>query len=154
MAPLTTYLLPAMVAVTAVRAVDLPSLVPKCAPPCLYEAVDENSTCEKDEDACICRDIYSIKRHSESCLEDKCSDIEYGECTLVVAACQPCRTAHMYSREMLTVLRRRHAWIRQLLQGCRGWWTNIRHRHRRRANYRAGYHNRGVCAHERGAMAH
>lgn len=78
MAPLRTYILPAIMAVAAVRAADLPSYVPSCAPPCLYEAVDDNSTCEKDDNACICRDMYSLKRHSESCLKDGCSEADYG----------------------------------------------------------------------------
>lgn len=73
------YVLPTLAAVAAVRAVQLEDYVPGCAPACIYEAVDTHSTCEPDDSACLCRDIYSLKRHSERCLESSCSDAEYGE---------------------------------------------------------------------------
>jgi hypothetical protein len=79
MAPLRTYLLPAMAAVAAVQAANIGDYFPGCAPKCLSEAVADHSTCEPDDGACLCRDIYSLKRHSEDCLEDACSDAEFGE---------------------------------------------------------------------------
>lgn len=79
MAPLRAYLLPTLAAVAAVRAIELAEFVPECAPPCIYEAVDTHSTCEPDDNACLCRDIYSLKRHSEDCLQDTCSETGYGK---------------------------------------------------------------------------
>ena len=79
MAPLRTYLLPAALAVAAVQATSIEEYIPKCAPKCVYTAVDENSTCEKDDNACLCRDIYSLKLHSEPCIQKACSDAEFGE---------------------------------------------------------------------------
>ena len=79
MAPLRTYLLPAAFAVTAVRATSIEDYVPSCAPKCIYTAVEENSTCEKDDNECICRDIYSLKTHSEDCIEEACTEAEFGE---------------------------------------------------------------------------
>lgn len=72
--------IPALAIVAAVRAVELEEYVPECAPACIYEAVDTHSTCEPDDSACLCRDIYSLKRHSEKCLEESCTAAAYGEC--------------------------------------------------------------------------
>lgn len=79
MAPLRSYVLPAMAAVAAVKAVQIESYVPGCAPECIYEAVDTHSTCEVSDSKCLCLDIYSLKRHSEECLEQNCSETEYGK---------------------------------------------------------------------------
>ncbi|CAG9944759.1 unnamed protein product [Clonostachys rosea f. rosea IK726] len=81
MAPLRTFLLPALM-VAAVRAANISDYVPSCAPSCINEAVADHSTCEQSDGACLCRDIYSLKRHSEKCLKSGCSDADYGSAML------------------------------------------------------------------------
>ena len=79
MAPLRNVLFPAMAVVVAVNA-QIDAYVPSCAPSCIEEAVTGHSTCEVDDSECLCRDIYSLKRHAEKCLESGCSDAQYGMC--------------------------------------------------------------------------
>lgn len=77
MAPLRTIILPALAAVVAAQ--DLVSQVPECAGSCLTKTITENSSCETDDASCICTSSYSIKRNSEGCLRDACSESEYGK---------------------------------------------------------------------------
>ncbi|KAL7625690.1 hypothetical protein AAE478_004911 [Parahypoxylon ruwenzoriense] len=76
MAPLRVLVLPAFAA--AVAAISITDYVPACGPPCILNAVDEHTTCEAGDNACICRETYTVKRDGEVCLRDACSDSDYG----------------------------------------------------------------------------
>lgn len=80
MAPLRTYLLPAMAAVAAVNAVSINDYVPSCAPDCFKDAVENHSNCDSLQDnECLCKEKYSLKLHIDKCTESSCDDAEFGE---------------------------------------------------------------------------
>ncbi len=76
MAPLRVLALPTMAALA--MALNVTDYVPACGPPCIYTSVDENTTCDPSDNACICESVYTIKRDGEVCLRDACSDGDYG----------------------------------------------------------------------------
>lgn len=76
MAPLRTFVLPAFVAVAAAQSIS--DYVPACGTTCIADTVDKSTTCSADDGACICAQVYTVKRNAEVCLRDGCSDSDYG----------------------------------------------------------------------------
>lgn len=76
MAPLRVIALPAFAAVAA--AISVSDYVPACGPPCISDTVAQHTTCAADDNACICAEVYTVKRDGEVCLRDACSTTDYG----------------------------------------------------------------------------
>ncbi|KAJ4263006.1 hypothetical protein NW762_006619 [Fusarium torreyae] len=65
-----------------VAAVSAQSLgdVPKCAIPCLDDAIASKTKCDKTDLACVCKDFDSVRSAATSCVIEKCgSDVAINE---------------------------------------------------------------------------
>ena len=104
MAPLRTLVLPAFAAVAAAQ--NIADFVPECGTSCIDTTVDENTTCEAGDAACICENAYSVKRNAEVCLRDECSESDYGKLS------SPTHPPLYKWTWRLTRYRPRHDWLR------------------------------------------
>ncbi|KAH9888303.1 hypothetical protein F4778DRAFT_786113 [Xylariomycetidae sp. FL2044] len=62
----------------AVSALSFEEYIPTCGYSCTTEVVDKSTTCDINDNACLCQYTYTIKRNGEVCYTDACSDADYG----------------------------------------------------------------------------
>jgi hypothetical protein len=58
--------------------------VPKCALPCLDKAIASETSCDKTDLACVCKDFSKVRSVATSCVIDECgTDVAISESTLI-----------------------------------------------------------------------
>ncbi|KAF4979722.1 hypothetical protein FZEAL_4117 [Fusarium zealandicum] len=73
------FTLAALALVAAAQAQSLAD-VPKCAIPCLDDAVESETSCETTDLACICKSFEDVRTAATSCVLEKCgSDVALNE---------------------------------------------------------------------------
>ncbi|KAI1391482.1 uncharacterized protein F4822DRAFT_396859 [Hypoxylon trugodes] len=76
MAPLRVLAPAAFVALAS--AISVSDYIPSCGTQCITDTVDQHTTCDATDNACICRETYTVKRDGEVCLRQACSTTDYG----------------------------------------------------------------------------
>lgn len=74
------YMYAALALAAAVRAQSRDD-IPKCAIPCLDDAIESETSCEVDDYACVCKDFDSIQGAATGCVLEECgSDVALSMC--------------------------------------------------------------------------